>query len=93
MQENSPGYKAGLEPFFDFIISIENTRLVGLAEDVNFISLSLYFFLVTTGRKGREEVFNFVLLSGKVSFVFVTPHVNTQNPKKNQTIIFKLWNK
>lgn len=27
VQENSPGYKAGLEPFFDFIISIENTRL------------------------------------------------------------------
>ncbi|KAK3728150.1 hypothetical protein QZH41_019470 [Actinostola sp. cb2023] len=27
VQENSPGYKAGLEPFFDFIVSIENTRL------------------------------------------------------------------
>ena len=28
MQDNSPGYKAGLEPFFDFIVAIENTRLV-----------------------------------------------------------------
>ncbi|KAG5449533.1 Golgi reassembly-stacking protein 2 [Clonorchis sinensis] len=27
VQEGSPGHKAGLEAFFDFIISIENTRL------------------------------------------------------------------
>uniref|UniRef100_A0A8C4N7D8 Golgi reassembly stacking protein 2 n=1 Tax=Eptatretus burgeri TaxID=7764 RepID=A0A8C4N7D8_EPTBU len=27
VQENSPGFKAGLEPFFDFIVSIGNTRL------------------------------------------------------------------
>ncbi|XP_076871322.1 Golgi reassembly-stacking protein 2 isoform X2 [Brachyhypopomus gauderio] len=27
VQENSPGYRAGLEPFFDFIVSINNTRL------------------------------------------------------------------
>ena len=27
VQDNSPGYKAGLEPFFDFIVAIENTRL------------------------------------------------------------------
>ncbi|XP_046860424.1 Golgi reassembly-stacking protein 2-like isoform X2 [Xenia sp. Carnegie-2017] len=27
VQENSPGYKAGLEPYFDFIVAIENTRL------------------------------------------------------------------
>uniref|UniRef100_UPI00358FDE14 Golgi reassembly-stacking protein 2 isoform X2 n=1 Tax=Myxine glutinosa TaxID=7769 RepID=UPI00358FDE14 len=27
VQENSPGHKAGLEPFFDFIVSIGNTRL------------------------------------------------------------------
>uniref|UniRef100_F6YUB3 Golgi reassembly-stacking protein 2 n=1 Tax=Ciona intestinalis TaxID=7719 RepID=F6YUB3_CIOIN len=27
VQENSPGYKAGLEPFFDFIVMIGNTRL------------------------------------------------------------------
>ena len=27
VQEGSPGYKAGLEPFFDFIISVENQRL------------------------------------------------------------------
>ncbi|CAK6954158.1 Golgi reassembly-stacking protein 2-like [Scomber scombrus] len=27
VQENSPGYQAGLEPFFDFIISICDTRL------------------------------------------------------------------
>lgn len=27
VQDGSPGYKAGLEPFFDFIISIENRRL------------------------------------------------------------------
>ncbi|KAK1165682.1 Golgi reassembly-stacking protein 2-like isoform X1 [Acipenser oxyrinchus oxyrinchus] len=28
VQENSPGHGAGLEPFFDFIVSINNTRLV-----------------------------------------------------------------
>lgn len=28
VQENSPGHKAGLEAFFDFIIAIGNTRLV-----------------------------------------------------------------
>jgi len=27
VQENSPGHKAGLEPFFDFIVMIDNTRL------------------------------------------------------------------
>ncbi|XP_072297189.1 Golgi reassembly-stacking protein 2-like [Eucyclogobius newberryi] len=27
VQENSPGHKAGLEPFFDFIVSINDTRL------------------------------------------------------------------
>lgn len=28
IQDDSPAFKAGLEPFFDFIISIGNTRLV-----------------------------------------------------------------
>ena len=28
VQENSPGHKAGLEAFFDFIIAIGNSRLV-----------------------------------------------------------------
>lgn len=28
VQENSPGHRAGLEPFFDFIVSINDTRLV-----------------------------------------------------------------
>lgn len=27
VQENSPGHRAGLEPFFDFIVSINSTRL------------------------------------------------------------------
>lgn len=27
VQENSPGHRAGLEPFFDFVVSIGNTRL------------------------------------------------------------------
>ncbi|KAF7711892.1 Golgi reassembly-stacking protein 2 [Silurus meridionalis] len=27
VQENSPGHRAGLEPFFDFIVSINNARL------------------------------------------------------------------
>ncbi|KAK0139690.1 Golgi reassembly-stacking protein 2 [Merluccius polli] len=27
VQENSPGHRAGLEPFFDFIVSISDTRL------------------------------------------------------------------
>eukprot|EP00116_Pleurobrachia_bachei_P012700 sb/3472962/ len=27
VQDNSPGYNAGLEPFFDFIVAIGNTRL------------------------------------------------------------------
>ncbi|XP_032807128.1 Golgi reassembly-stacking protein 2-like isoform X3 [Petromyzon marinus] len=27
VQEGSPGHQAGLEPFFDFIVAIENTRL------------------------------------------------------------------
>ena len=30
MQENSPGHKAGLEAFFDFVVAIGNTRLVGI---------------------------------------------------------------
>jgi len=30
VQENSPGHSAGLEAFFDFIVSIGNTRLVSL---------------------------------------------------------------
>ena len=28
VQEHSPGFKAGLEAFFDFIVCIGNTRLV-----------------------------------------------------------------
>lgn len=28
VQENSPGSRAGLEPYFDFIIAAGNTRLV-----------------------------------------------------------------
>ncbi|KAG7258298.1 hypothetical protein CRUP_009601 [Coryphaenoides rupestris] len=28
VQENSPGHRAGLEPFFDFIVSISDTRLM-----------------------------------------------------------------
>jgi hypothetical protein len=37
VQENSPGHRAGLEPFFDFIVSINNTRLVscGAVEGVD----------------------------------------------------------
>jgi predicted metalloprotease with PDZ domain len=27
VQENSPGHRAGLEPFFDFIVSINGSRL------------------------------------------------------------------
>lgn len=27
--ENSPGYQAGLEPYFDYIVSINDIRLVG----------------------------------------------------------------
>jgi hypothetical protein len=34
VQDNSPGYKAGLEPFFDFIVAIENTRLVDTLIDL-----------------------------------------------------------
>ncbi len=34
VQENSPGHRAGLEPFFDFIVSINNSRLVGLLHTV-----------------------------------------------------------
>ncbi len=30
VQEGSPGYKAGLEPFFDFIVMVENIRLVSI---------------------------------------------------------------
>lgn len=30
IQEGSPALKAGLEPFFDFILSIGNTRLVSM---------------------------------------------------------------
>ena len=29
MQENSPGHRAGLEAYFDYIVSIEGVRLVG----------------------------------------------------------------
>lgn len=31
VQENSPGHRAGLEPFFDFIVSINGSRLVSSA--------------------------------------------------------------
>lgn len=89
MQENSPGYKAGLEPFFDFIISIENTRLVGLAEDVNFISLSLYFFLVTTGRKGREEVFNFCFIVWKSFLCFCDTTCEHTKPEEKSNNHFQ----
>ena len=30
VHEGSPGYKAGLEPFFDFLVAIDNIRLVRL---------------------------------------------------------------
>ncbi|KAA3678670.1 uncharacterized protein DEA37_0009956 [Paragonimus westermani] len=39
VQEGSPGHKAGLEAFFDFIVSINNTRLV--SEDGNLDDLYL----------------------------------------------------
>jgi predicted metalloprotease with PDZ domain len=31
VQENSPGSRAGLEPFFDYIIAVNGIRLVRLA--------------------------------------------------------------
>lgn len=33
VQDNSPGYRAGLEAFFDFILAIGKTRLVGKYSD------------------------------------------------------------
>lgn len=33
VHDNSPGHQAGLEPFFDFIISICDTRLVGSQQE------------------------------------------------------------
>ena len=37
VQENSPGHRAGLEAFFDFIVSIGNTRLVSLIDIIYYI--------------------------------------------------------
>lgn len=45
VQENSPGRKAGLEPFFDFIISVCDTRLVIIFCTILFP----YFALITLG--------------------------------------------
>jgi hypothetical protein len=39
VQENSPGQVAGLEPFFDFIVAIGNTRLVSF-----FLKVSLCIY-------------------------------------------------
>lgn len=51
VQDNSPGHHAGLEPFFDFIISVGDTRLVGLLQRHRF-SRSPSFF------PDRTEVFS-----------------------------------
>ena len=36
VQDNSPGQKAGLEPYFDYILSIGGVRLVGV--DIYFLA-------------------------------------------------------
>lgn len=43
VQEGSPALKAGLEPFFDFILSIGNTRLVSSIRPKVFLNLGLLF--------------------------------------------------
>ncbi|KAG7261953.1 hypothetical protein CRUP_032094, partial [Coryphaenoides rupestris] len=40
VQENSPGHRAGLEPFFDFIVSINNTRLASVEKPVRMLVYS-----------------------------------------------------
>ncbi|CAB1346615.1 unnamed protein product [Coregonus sp. 'balchen'] len=40
VQENSPGHRAGLEPFFDFIISISDTRLVNVEKPIKMLVYS-----------------------------------------------------
>jgi hypothetical protein len=45
VQDNSPGYRAGLEAFFDFILAIGKTRLVGkflhfVAQTINTVPFS-----------------------------------------------------
>ncbi|VDO16602.1 unnamed protein product [Brugia timori] len=49
VQENSPGQAAGLEPFFDFIVCIGNTRLV--INDFTSIFLLLLYCNVTFHEK------------------------------------------
>lgn len=38
VQDGSPGHKAGLEAFFDFIVAIGNTRLVSSRFRINALS-------------------------------------------------------
>ncbi len=69
MQENSPGHRAGLEPFFDFIVSINNSRLVGLLHMVRVI----YWLFIEPRRKldlpcmDYEEVLG--ISNGKLVYV------------------------
>lgn len=44
VQENSPGHRAGLEPFFDFIVSINGSRLVSSAF-YGFVYRTLWYSL------------------------------------------------
>ena len=41
VQPNSPGHRAGIDPFFDYIVAVEGSRLVGNRE---------------REREGKEEI-------------------------------------
>lgn len=64
VQENSPGHRAGLEPFFDFIVSINNTRLVGngskhmmgYIQGFSFFNLCAFFLLLLLQNKDNDTL-------------------------------------
>ncbi len=56
VQEHSPGYKAGLQAYFDFIVAIGNTRLVSdLMNNYDQVCLDGYFMIIIMIVKYRTK--------------------------------------
>lgn len=68
VQENSPGHRAGLEPFFDFIVSINGSRLVSSAF-CTFVCSILYLLKMEFFRLYGTGVY--LLVTNKVCYQFV----------------------
>ena len=55
--ENSPAHHAGLEAYFDFVISIDGVRLVGVVASICCVSHNLYIYILQ-----RKPIANFLLI-------------------------------